>query len=437
MDVVDIARWQFGIITVYHFLFVPLTIGLTALVALPGDAVAADRQPGVPPADEVLRQAAADQLRHRRGDRDRAGVPVRDELVGLLPLRRRRLRRAAGRSRGCSRSSSSRRSWACGSSAGTSCPAALHAACMWIVHLGTLVLGVVHPGRQLLDAAPRRLHLQPRHRSRRAHRLRRGDVQQGPAGDLPARHPGGVHDRRRVHGRGRRAGLRSREGGTPRTASSTARRSGSAPSSTLVAGLGRRDHRRRPGQGHDRGAADEDGRGRGALRDHRAAARRSRSSPSARPTAREEKFAVTVPVPAVLPRHRLLRRQGRGDQRPARGVRRRRTAATRARPTTRAGDYMPVIPVTYWSFRFMIGLGMVAAAGVGARAVADPARPGAQRALGPGRWASRCRSALLAANSFGLDLHRDGPPAVGGLRADDHRARRLAGRLGTSRRRPR
>jgi cytochrome d ubiquinol oxidase subunit I len=34
MDVVDIARWQFGIVTVYHFLFVPLTIGLTALVAL-------------------------------------------------------------------------------------------------------------------------------------------------------------------------------------------------------------------------------------------------------------------------------------------------------------------------------------------------------------------------------------------------------------------
>ena len=32
-SVLDIARWQFGIITVYHFLFVPITIGLTALVA--------------------------------------------------------------------------------------------------------------------------------------------------------------------------------------------------------------------------------------------------------------------------------------------------------------------------------------------------------------------------------------------------------------------
>ncbi|HEY2191271.1 MAG TPA: cytochrome ubiquinol oxidase subunit I [Actinomycetospora sp.] len=29
----DLARWQFGIVTVYHFLFVPLTIGLSLLVA--------------------------------------------------------------------------------------------------------------------------------------------------------------------------------------------------------------------------------------------------------------------------------------------------------------------------------------------------------------------------------------------------------------------
>ncbi|GAA5113546.1 cytochrome ubiquinol oxidase subunit I [Haloechinothrix salitolerans] len=33
MDVLDLARWQFGITTVYHFLMVPLTIGLALLVA--------------------------------------------------------------------------------------------------------------------------------------------------------------------------------------------------------------------------------------------------------------------------------------------------------------------------------------------------------------------------------------------------------------------
>ncbi|HNJ78570.1 MAG TPA: cytochrome ubiquinol oxidase subunit I [Marmoricola sp.] len=33
MDVTEIARWQFGITTVYHFLFVPITIGLSAIIA--------------------------------------------------------------------------------------------------------------------------------------------------------------------------------------------------------------------------------------------------------------------------------------------------------------------------------------------------------------------------------------------------------------------
>src|SRR5205085_2091647 len=33
MHALDIARWQFGITTVYHFIFVPITIGLSAIVA--------------------------------------------------------------------------------------------------------------------------------------------------------------------------------------------------------------------------------------------------------------------------------------------------------------------------------------------------------------------------------------------------------------------
>jgi cytochrome bd ubiquinol oxidase subunit I len=33
VSALDLARWQFGITTVYHFIFVPLTIGLAALVA--------------------------------------------------------------------------------------------------------------------------------------------------------------------------------------------------------------------------------------------------------------------------------------------------------------------------------------------------------------------------------------------------------------------
>ena len=34
MEALDLARWQFGITTVYHFLFVPITIGLGPLVAI-------------------------------------------------------------------------------------------------------------------------------------------------------------------------------------------------------------------------------------------------------------------------------------------------------------------------------------------------------------------------------------------------------------------
>ena len=34
MDALDLARWQFAITTVYHFFFVPITIGLTALIAI-------------------------------------------------------------------------------------------------------------------------------------------------------------------------------------------------------------------------------------------------------------------------------------------------------------------------------------------------------------------------------------------------------------------
>ncbi len=34
MEALELARWQFGITTVYHFIFVPLTLGLSVLVAI-------------------------------------------------------------------------------------------------------------------------------------------------------------------------------------------------------------------------------------------------------------------------------------------------------------------------------------------------------------------------------------------------------------------
>ena len=57
------------------------------------------------------------QLRHGRGDRHPDGVPVRHQLVDVLPLLGRGRRPGPGDGGSFSRSSSSRRSWGCSSSA--------------------------------------------------------------------------------------------------------------------------------------------------------------------------------------------------------------------------------------------------------------------------------------------------------------------------------
>ena len=41
-------------------------------------------------------------------------------------------------------------------------PPRLHLAIIWLVAIGIDLSAVLHPGRQLVDAAPRRLHDQPR-----------------------------------------------------------------------------------------------------------------------------------------------------------------------------------------------------------------------------------------------------------------------------------
>src|SRR6266702_678909 len=60
------------------------------------DRVVPQQAGGVPAADPVLRHAAGHQRGNWRSYRHRAGVRVRDELGGLLPAGRQRLRRAAG-----------------------------------------------------------------------------------------------------------------------------------------------------------------------------------------------------------------------------------------------------------------------------------------------------------------------------------------------------
>ena len=223
-SILDIARWQFGIVTVYHFLFVPLTIGLTAPRRVHGDHVAAHQAP------EWLRLT---------------------KFFGKLLL----INFAIGVVTGIVQEFQFGMNWSdysrfVGDVFGA--PLAIEALLafflestflgLWIFGWDKLPTGaalrvhvdraprharvvVLHPRGQLVDAAPGRLRVQPGHRARRAHRLLGGDDQQGAAGDVPARDHGGVHDRGGV--RARRLGLAVRlASGTGRTAGCTARASG-------------------------------------------------------------------------------------------------------------------------------------------------------------------------------------------------------------------
>src|SRR6185436_9792912 len=108
------------------------------------------------PVDPLLRDPLPEQLRDRRRDRAGAGVRVRDELVGLLEVRRQRLRRAA-RDRGpgrvlpridLPRALDLRLE-----------PALAAAPPRHALDRGArdLAVGLLHPGRELVDAAPGRL----------------------------------------------------------------------------------------------------------------------------------------------------------------------------------------------------------------------------------------------------------------------------------------
>ena len=53
MDALSLARWQFGITTVYHFFFVPLTLGLVWVVAVLADAPGTS--PGMRPGQRLTK----------------------------------------------------------------------------------------------------------------------------------------------------------------------------------------------------------------------------------------------------------------------------------------------------------------------------------------------------------------------------------------------
>ena len=123
---------------------------------------------GAPAADPFFGTLLLINVADRRRDRAGAGVPVRHELVGLLPVRRRRVRCAAGDGGSGRVLPGVDVPRAVAVRLG---PAAARASTwrrIWLVAIGSGAVGGVHHGRQLVDAAPGRLHDQPDDRPRRS-----------------------------------------------------------------------------------------------------------------------------------------------------------------------------------------------------------------------------------------------------------------------------
>ena len=134
----DLARWQFGITTVYHFLFVPLTIGLSVLVAgmqtawvrtgnaaLPamtkfwGKLFLINFAMGVVTGIVQEFQFGMNWSDYSRFVGDVFGAPLAMEALVAFFLESTFL--------------------GCGSSAGTGCPGGCTCACIWLVAIGTML----------------------------------------------------------------------------------------------------------------------------------------------------------------------------------------------------------------------------------------------------------------------------------------------------------
>jgi hypothetical protein len=208
VDALDIARWQFGIITVYHFLFVPITIGLVFLVAglqtawvrtgkerwlrltkFYGKLFLINFAMGVVTGIVQEFQFGMNWSDYSRFVGDIFGAPLAIEGLAAFFLE-----------------STFLGLWIFGWDL---LPKRLHLATIWAAGRHAS-FGVLHPGGELLDAEPGRAPDQRARRTRRAHGLRRCPDEQGRSRHIPAHHHGRVPHRGCV--RSRRRGLAS---GTP------------------------------------------------------------------------------------------------------------------------------------------------------------------------------------------------------------------------------
>ena len=74
ISVVDWSRWQFALTAMYHWLFVPLTIGLALIVAIHGEHLCKDEGGKVACNDKILDVALRYQLRDWSGYRNYPGI---------------------------------------------------------------------------------------------------------------------------------------------------------------------------------------------------------------------------------------------------------------------------------------------------------------------------------------------------------------------------
>ncbi|CAA9404718.1 MAG: Cytochrome bd terminal oxidase subunit I, partial [uncultured Quadrisphaera sp.] len=384
----------------------------------PADRVGAHRARAVPAADPARGQAAHRHLHRRRGHRAGAGVPVRHGLERLRPLLRRRLRahpRHRGHARLLPRGHLPRPVvLRLGPAAAPGAPGhdlgrgAGHAA-----------LGLRHPRRQLLHAEPRGLRARPGHRPRPAHQLHRAALQRGQPRRLPAHHRGRRDGRRgaaALHRRLAPVGARRRLGRRPRRL----RRPG--PGRRLDHPGRRRAHRpdRRPaGQDHHPGAADEDGGGRGPVRDHRR--RPLLGGRHRRARRRRAVLEHRRPLPALDPRGGPPHRPGGGAERPAAPVR--RAVRPRRLHPLRAGGVLVLPPHDRRRHgRRGPGPGLPVDDPLGPP---PPRRPPPRRPLAPARRALRAPAARRRQH-LRVGVHRERPPALARLRHLAHRGRDLA-----------
>ena len=415
MDLVDIARWQFGIITVYHFLFVPLTIGLTALVAglqtawlrtgdrawlrltrFFGTLMLINFAIGVVTGIVQEFQFGMNWSDYSRFVGDVFGAPL--AIEGLLAF---------------FLESTFLGLWIFG---WDKLPRGLHAACMWVVHVGTLLSAyfilaanswMQHPVGYRFDPDSGRAELT----DFRAVLLNKVQLVTFPHVVLAAYLTAGVF-------MVAVAGWLyvSREHTADREMYRKGIRVGAVVA--LVAGLGVAVSGDLQGKVMTEVQPMKMAAAEGLYETEQSCAPFSLFTVGT-PDGREEKFALTVPC--------LLSFLGTGSVEgrveginDLRAQYRQQYGEDPGAAYYSPQDYVPVIPVTYWSFRFMIGVGMGAVVGAGLVLWLT------RRGRAPdGRWFRALLVALplgaLAGNSFGWIFTEMGrqPWAVFGLMTTD------------------